>query len=212
MNVPCFNEKKIFWSKKYKSIYIFRKNGSNSPNRDHFKHGFPDFLLVINLKTPRAIYTFKKKLLVRFIRLQKNKTPRAIRKDKSNPHQSWVTNFSYKCSIRCASKTQTLTLSSLTKIALSSTKTRQAPPTSLRSPISSRPSMASGSNPIRSTVAGGQTLLVYPTADDVAVGLAAYTAQLSDKYARERGAFTVVLSGGYLIDCLRYWISFYLQF
>lgn len=56
--------------------------------------------------------------------------------------------------------------------------------------------------PIKLTV-GDQALLVYPSEDDVAAGLAEYTANLSEKYAKERGAFTVVLSGGYLIDCLR---------
>lgn len=57
---------------------------------------------------------------------------------------------------------------------------------------------------------GDQALLIYPSEDDVAAGLAEYTAKLSEKYAKERGAFTVVLSGGYLIDCLRlfYFIVF----
>lgn len=44
---------------------------------------------------------------------------------------------------------------------------------------------------------------VYDTEQDVAVSLAKYTADLSAKFAKERGSFTVVLSGGYLIDSIR---------
>ncbi|KAJ6874539.1 6-phosphogluconolactonase 4 [Populus alba x Populus x berolinensis] len=44
---------------------------------------------------------------------------------------------------------------------------------------------------------------VYDTEQDVAVSLAKYVADLSAKFAKERGSFTVVLSGGYLIDNIR---------
>ncbi|KAL0304464.1 UNVERIFIED_CONTAM: putative 6-phosphogluconolactonase 4, chloroplastic [Sesamum radiatum] len=40
--------------------------------------------------------------------------------------------------------------------------------------------------------------------EDVAVALAKYTANLSDKYIKEKGSFSVVLSGGTLIHTLRY--------
>jgi 6-phosphogluconolactonase len=45
---------------------------------------------------------------------------------------------------------------------------------------------------------------VFDTEEDLAVSLAKYTADLSDKFAKERGAFTVVVSGGSLIKSLRY--------
>ncbi|CAK7324253.1 unnamed protein product [Dovyalis caffra] len=44
---------------------------------------------------------------------------------------------------------------------------------------------------------------VFDTEEDLAVSLAKYTADLSDKFAKERGAFTVVVSGGSLIKSLR---------
>ncbi|KAA8533556.1 hypothetical protein F0562_031010 [Nyssa sinensis] len=44
---------------------------------------------------------------------------------------------------------------------------------------------------------------VFDSEEDLAVSLAKYTADLSDKFAKERGAFTVVLSGGSLIKSLR---------
>lgn len=44
---------------------------------------------------------------------------------------------------------------------------------------------------------------VFDTEDDVATSLAKYTADLSEKFAKERGSFTVVLSGGSLIKSLR---------
>ena len=47
-------------------------------------------------------------------------------------------------------------------------------------------------------------LLVFDSVEDLAVSLAKYTAELSQKFATERGAFTVVLSGGSLIDSLRF--------
>ena len=47
-------------------------------------------------------------------------------------------------------------------------------------------------------------LLVFDSKEDLAVSLAKYTAELSQKFAAERGAFTAVLSGGSLIDSLRF--------
>jgi 6-phosphogluconolactonase len=44
---------------------------------------------------------------------------------------------------------------------------------------------------------------VFDTEEDLAVSLAKYTADLSEKFSKERGAFTVVLSGGSLIKSLR---------
>ena len=43
----------------------------------------------------------------------------------------------------------------------------------------------------------------FQTEEEVAVRLAKYTADLSAKFVKERGAFTVVLSGGSLIYALR---------
>jgi N-methylhydantoinase A len=51
---------------------------------------------------------------------------------------------------------------------------------------------------------GFKNLLTFDTEEDVAVALAKYTAELSAKFAAERGAFTVVLSGGTLIETLRF--------
>ncbi|KAJ6811618.1 putative 6-phosphogluconolactonase 4, chloroplastic [Iris pallida] len=44
---------------------------------------------------------------------------------------------------------------------------------------------------------------VFPTEEAVADALAKYTSDLSKKFADRRGAFTVVLSGGYLINSIR---------
>ncbi|CAN1170729.1 Probable 6-phosphogluconolactonase 4, chloroplastic [Linum perenne] len=44
---------------------------------------------------------------------------------------------------------------------------------------------------------------VFDTEEDLAVSLAKYTADLSDKFCKERGSFTVVVSGGSLIKSLR---------
>ncbi|CAI0452598.1 unnamed protein product [Linum tenue] len=44
---------------------------------------------------------------------------------------------------------------------------------------------------------------VFDTEEDLAVSLAKYTADLSDKFGKERGSFTVVVSGGSLIKSLR---------
>ncbi|KAJ4803836.1 6-phosphogluconolactonase [Rhynchospora pubera] len=50
---------------------------------------------------------------------------------------------------------------------------------------------------------GSKQLTVFDSEEELAVSLAKYTAELSDKFTRERGAFTVVLSGGSLIKALR---------
>lgn len=44
---------------------------------------------------------------------------------------------------------------------------------------------------------------IFNTDDDLAEGIAKHTVELSRKLSHQRGAFTVVLSGGYLIDKLR---------
>ncbi|KAL6132241.1 hypothetical protein ACLB2K_070612 [Fragaria x ananassa] len=44
---------------------------------------------------------------------------------------------------------------------------------------------------------------VFDSEEQLAVELAKYTADLSEKFAKERGAFTVVLSGGSLINSMR---------
>lgn len=45
---------------------------------------------------------------------------------------------------------------------------------------------------------------VFDSEEDLAVSLAKYTADLSAKFGKEKGSFTVVLSGGSLIDSLRW--------
>ncbi|CAH8342443.1 unnamed protein product [Eruca vesicaria subsp. sativa] len=44
---------------------------------------------------------------------------------------------------------------------------------------------------------------IYDTEENLAIDLAKYTSDLSDKFCKERGAFTVVVSGGSLIKSLR---------
>lgn len=51
---------------------------------------------------------------------------------------------------------------------------------------------------------------IYDLEENLAVDLAKFTAHLSDKFCKERGAFTVVVSGGSLIKSLRY-VSYYLS-
>ncbi|KAF3625940.1 hypothetical protein FXO38_29525, partial [Capsicum annuum] len=43
---------------------------------------------------------------------------------------------------------------------------------------------------------------VFDTEEELAVSLAKYTADLSEKFCKERDAFTVVVSGGSLIKSL----------
>lgn len=51
-------------------------------------------------------------------------------------------------------------------------------------------------------------VLKFDSECDVAVALAKYTADLSAKFVKEKGSFSVVLSGGSLIDTLRYnWLA-----
>lgn len=44
---------------------------------------------------------------------------------------------------------------------------------------------------------------IYDLEENLAIDLAKFTANLSDKFCKERGAFTVVVSGGSLIKSLR---------
>ena len=44
---------------------------------------------------------------------------------------------------------------------------------------------------------------VFNSEEDLSVSLAKYTADLADKFSKEKGTFTVVLSGGSLIKSLR---------
>ncbi|KAG1360654.1 putative 6-phosphogluconolactonase 4, chloroplastic [Cocos nucifera] len=53
------------------------------------------------------------------------------------------------------------------------------------------------------TATGKKELLVFEREEELAVSLAKYTAELSEKFAQERGAFTLVISGGSLIKSLR---------
>ncbi|KAL1818579.1 hypothetical protein DCAR_0414762 [Daucus carota subsp. sativus] len=50
---------------------------------------------------------------------------------------------------------------------------------------------------------GKGDIKVFDSEEDLAVSLAKYIANISDKFAKERGAFTVALSGGSLIKSLR---------
>ncbi|KAL6644405.1 hypothetical protein ACP70R_016013 [Stipagrostis hirtigluma subsp. patula] len=51
--------------------------------------------------------------------------------------------------------------------------------------------------------ASRKKLLIFDAEEDLAASLAEYTAELSAKFAAERGAFAVVLSGGSLVKALR---------
>lgn len=53
------------------------------------------------------------------------------------------------------------------------------------------------------TESGKKKVEVFETEEDLAVSLAKYAADLSAKFVEERGAFSVVLSGGSLIKSLR---------
>lgn len=52
-----------------------------------------------------------------------------------------------------------------------------------------------------------QAFLVLDSEEEVSVSLAKNTAELSEKFVREKGAFTAVLSGGTLIETLRYGVQ-----
>ncbi|RRT43015.1 hypothetical protein B296_00037020, partial [Ensete ventricosum] len=95
------------------------------------------------------------------------------------------------------------TLSPATRISLSAATA----PTHLRSHrrATSPPSaMASEATSAATAASGKQGLLVFDSEEELSVSLAKYTAELSAKFVRERGAFTVVLSGGSLIQSLRF--------
>ncbi|XP_064946492.1 probable 6-phosphogluconolactonase 4, chloroplastic [Musa acuminata AAA Group] len=94
------------------------------------------------------------------------------------------------------------TLAPATRISLSTATA----PTHLRShrrPTSPPSAMASKATSAASAASGKQGLLVFDREEVLSVSLAKYTAELSEKFVRERGAFTVVLSGGSLIMSLR---------
>ncbi|XP_062194146.1 probable 6-phosphogluconolactonase 4, chloroplastic [Phragmites australis] len=96
---------------------------------------------------------------------------------------------------------------------------RRSPPASRVSAVSRRrigsePLLFSSSSPIlpaaamatdgaASDVGSKKKLLIFDAEEYLAVSLAKYTADLSEKFAAERGAFTAVLSGGSLIKALR---------
>lgn len=44
---------------------------------------------------------------------------------------------------------------------------------------------------------------IYDLEENLAIDLAKFTADLSDKFCKEKGSFTVVVSGGSLIKSLR---------
>lgn len=110
-----------------------------------------------------------------------------------------------------------LSLSSSLRTNLSSPRTSRAPLIFLRvSPIFQalsfksvrtnfkNPISASASASASARMAGqNKKIEKFETEEEVAVRLAKYTADLSAKFVKERGAFTVVLSGGSLIDALR---------
>ncbi|KAE8723927.1 putative 6-phosphogluconolactonase 5 [Hibiscus syriacus] len=50
---------------------------------------------------------------------------------------------------------------------------------------------------------GKGKVVVFDSEEDLSVSLAKYTADLADKFSKEKGSFTVVLSGGSLIKSLR---------
>lgn len=56
---------------------------------------------------------------------------------------------------------------------------------------------------VPATVPAKRKVEVLGSEEELAAALAKYVADLSDKFVREKGLFTVVLSGGYLIDLLR---------
>ncbi|XP_050385629.1 probable 6-phosphogluconolactonase 4, chloroplastic [Argentina anserina] len=112
----------------------------------------------------------------------------------------------------------TLSLSASLRYILPPTRTPHAPlisrlplPRLQPHPIRSlranlnRPITALGSSPSSTAGMAGQKkkVEVFDSEEHLATQLAKYTAGLSEKFAGERGAFTVVLSGGSLIKALR---------
>lgn len=49
---------------------------------------------------------------------------------------------------------------------------------------------------------------VFDSGEDLSVSLAKYIADLSDKYTKQKGSFSIVLSGGSLFNSLRYFSIF----
>ncbi|KAH7668503.1 6-phosphogluconolactonase protein [Dioscorea alata] len=68
--------------------------------------------------------------------------------------------------------------------------------------IDPRRPFAMASTPIKVSE-GKKEVLVFENEEELSVSLAKFTAELSEKYTNDRGAFTVVLSGGSLIKSLR---------
>ncbi|TVU04690.1 hypothetical protein EJB05_47820 [Eragrostis curvula] len=104
--------------------------------------------------------------------------------------------------------------------SLSSVKLRRSSPaSSVPTPLRrSLPCKVSSSSPSRSPLvpvsanasptSAGETasrkkLLIFDAEEDLVASLADYVAELSAKFTAERGAFTVVLSGGSLVKALR---------
>lgn len=50
---------------------------------------------------------------------------------------------------------------------------------------------------------GKKTILKFDSEEDVGIALAKYTADLSEKFINEKCSFSVVLSGGSLIETMR---------
>ncbi|XP_068331053.1 probable 6-phosphogluconolactonase 2 [Pyrus communis] len=119
------------------------------------------------------------------------------------------------CAVRMASICSPTRLSLSLRTTLSSLRTSRAPGISLRSSpislsLSIKPVRSNFKNPVSASSASAETAGQCPkkvekfqTEEEVAVRLAKYTADLSAKFVKERGAFTVVLSGGSLIYTLR---------
>ncbi|PKA61673.1 putative 6-phosphogluconolactonase 4, chloroplastic [Apostasia shenzhenica] len=64
--------------------------------------------------------------------------------------------------------------------------------------------MASGTTPLSTETKKGESrVLVFENEEELSESLANFTADLSEKFCRERGAFTVVISGGSLVKSLR---------
>ncbi|KAL6660994.1 hypothetical protein ACP70R_000378 [Stipagrostis hirtigluma subsp. patula] len=72
---------------------------------------------------------------------------------------------------------------------------------SSHSPLAPVSAMASAAG--AGETASRKKLLIFDSEEDLAASLAGYTAELSAKFAAERGAFSVVLSGGSLVKALR---------
>jgi 6-phosphogluconolactonase len=64
--------------------------------------------------------------------------------------------------------------------------------------------MASSPAAAAGAAASRKKLVIFDAEEDLAASVAKHTAELSEKFAGERGAFTVVLSGGSLVKALRY--------